>query len=165
MVYFNSDLHLGHRNIATYRQLKNSDYHDELIFDMLSIANKRDTVFLLGDIFFASPKLPEYLRLIASLPCAFKYILGNHDTLDVISQLPSNVKLMPALVSYKHCWLSHCPIHPAEFRERTLNIHGHLHSEIIQDSRYINVNPDVTNFKLVSLDEIREKEQTCSSQS
>ena len=156
MVYFTADLHLGHRNIPKYRPIFSSlQEHDNYMFSLLAPLNKRDILFILGDFIFDGDHYTSYMQRIASLPCQLRIILGNHDSLNLIDSRPPNVKLLNPLRSYKNMWLSHCPIHPKELRSRTANIHGHLHLETIPDHRYYNVNVDVSNYQLVTLDTIK----------
>lgn len=50
---FTSDWHLNHKSILKYRpQFSSIEEHDQSIFDQLAVLNKRDTVFVIGDILF-----------------------------------------------------------------------------------------------------------------
>jgi calcineurin-like phosphoesterase family protein len=57
--------------------------------------------------------------------------------------------------SYKSFWLSHCPIHPQELRNRKANIHGHLHGSVLNDPRYFDVCPEKHNYQMVDYEEIK----------
>ena len=84
--------------------------------------------------------------------------MGNHDSTLLYTQtIAANLTILPPLVNYKNFWLSHCPIHPQEMRDRKGNVHGHLHGSKIEDPLYFNVNFDNNNFNLVSLDTIKEQ--------
>ena len=162
-VFLSSDWHLGHKNISLHRNLPSNQYHDQRIFGMATPLTKRDTLWLLGDTIFPVNDPRPYTEMFKHLRCQINLVPGNHDDIEVLialAQYYPHVHLKPGLVSYKNYWLSHCPIHPSELRDRTLNLHGHLHQEKIDDPRYVNVNPDVTNYKLVSLDDIKLIEQT-----
>lgn len=65
-----------------------------------------------------------------------------------------NILIQLPLFSYKNTWISHCPIHPQELRNRDGNIHGHLHNSIVPDLRYFNVNLDVNGYDFVPLTKI-----------
>ena len=157
-VFFTSDPHLGHRNILKYRACFSSiEEHDEAFFSQLYALNKRDVVKILGDVVIEKcrPEVYEYYaERLASARCRVQVMLGNHDDLALLKA--AGIEMLRPLISYKNMWLSHCPIHPQEFRGRTLNIHGHLHGEVVPDARYVNVNLDVNNYRFVSLDEIKE---------
>lgn len=157
MVYFTSDLHLLHKGIVKYRPFESVEEHDQFMLDKIATLTKRDVLFILGDFMFDSPRFMYYDTLLAKMPCKIKLLLGNHDSRIFYSRIPSNIELMLPLVNYKGFWLSHCPIHPQEMRERKGNIHGHLHDEILDDPLYFNVNIDVNNYEFVSLDQIKEK--------
>ena len=158
-VIFTSDLHLGHRNIHKFREPFNScKEHDEYIFNELSQLNKRTIVYILGDFLFDGPHLEEYLKTLAKFPCLFRIVPGNHDSKSLYTQsIANNILVELPLFTYKNAWLSHCPIHPQEIRNRLGNIHGHLHGTVIEDSRYFNVNLDVNNYKFVELETILTK--------
>ena len=155
MVYFSSDFHLGHKNIHKYRDFGSEN--GEFILNQLSELKKRDILFVLGDFLFPGPDYEKYLEAIGKMPFRMKLILGNHDSLDLYdaSKRPKNIELQLPLFSYKNMWVSHAPIHPNEIRNRTGCIHGHLHKEILDDPRYLNVNIDVQG-RFVTLDEIKE---------
>ena len=156
MRYFTSDFHFGHKNILKYRnEFLAIEEHDQAIYDMLDKTTKRDIVTVVGDVVFASEHELDYLAALSKFPCRFEIILGNHDALHLISQYPANMTISYGIAGIKEFWVSHCPIHSNEFRNRVANIHGHLHKEFIDDSRYVNVNVDVTNYRLISLEEIR----------
>ena len=158
MVFFSSDFHLCHRAICKYRpQFKTPLEHDRYMMDLMKKLGKRDVLFLLGDFLFDGDNYKEYLEEIKTYRCRIKLILGNHDSKRLYKDtIDSNIELQLPLFSYKNMWLSHCPIHPSELRNRLGNIHGHLHKEILEDERYFDVCPEKHNFELVSLDTIKE---------
>lgn len=158
-VLFTSDLHLGHRSIHQYRKsFESAAQHDLQVLDSLSQLGKRTILYVLGDFLFDGPYLESYLRDISKMPLTIKLVPGNHDSKSLYTQtIASNISIELPLFSYKSAWVSHCPIHPHEMRNRIGNIHGHLHHEILHDTRYFNVNLDVNDFKFVPLDNILTK--------
>lgn len=169
LVYFASDLHLGHKNITRFREgFSSAEEHHEIILDnLLSTVSKRDTIFLLGDVAFDNSYC---LRLLLGLQHATKivWVPGNHDVsvqtiLTFAEQLeyPAGKLHLPAFTSYKGWWLSHCPIHPDEIRNRKGNIHGHTHNYNIDDPRYINVSMEqLPNWKPVLFTELTNENRT-----
>lgn len=160
-VYMASDLHVGHESICKYRtQFSSQDEHDNIIIDnLLSPVSKRDTIYLLGDLFFQDSKhlIDKISKNVANL----KWILGNHDTDRKVRRdnvkyaaTKSNVNIF-GLLNYKQFWLSHCPLHESELRGK-FNIHGHLHHTTIDDSRYFNVCLEHINYKPILFDEIKD---------
>ncbi len=156
-VYYTSDLHWGHRAILKYRgdSFKTIEEHDQVFVDNFNkVVNKRDTVFFLGDIAFTE----EGLKNMEKLRHCHKKILylGNHDTLPTEKYL-EYFDEVHALRSYKNFWLSHCPIHPQEMRNRKGNIHGHLHDSVLEDplKQYFDVSPEKHDYQLVDFEDIK----------
>lgn len=177
-----SDLHLGHASVTRWRtQFKTAEEHHETIFEgLISAVNKRDVLYLLGDIAFDQ----YWLQRVAGIKCAKKVaILGNHDTegrgdvegyhyAAVFDEIHSLFKKRTGKGLPK-VWLSHAPIHPQELRG-CINIHGHTHynnikyecrpcmaesCEVacryeIKDPRYINICPEQTDWKPVVFQEL-----------
>ena len=161
MNYFTSDFHLGHRVLVPkYRNFSSQDEHDSLILDMISKLKKRDILYILGDFIFDSERYDYYIQQMNKMSCRIKLVMGNHDSLKMYKQdIAKNIEIQLPLFSYKNMWVSHCPIHEEELRNRDLNIHGHLHGGVIDSDRYFNVNLDNNNFKLVTLDEIKARQK------
>ena len=151
-VYFTSDWHFGHKAILKYRDFETIEEHDETFLrNYKKTVTKRDRVFFLGDIAFTKEGLDKLKPLIG-----YKILyLGNHDTLKVQEYLEVFDEIH-ALRSYKNFWITHCPIHPQELRNRKGCIHGHLHASVLDDDRYFDVCPEKHNFELVEFDTIKE---------
>lgn len=165
-VYFTSDPHLGHKNIAKFRPwVKSMEQSNQMFFDAwASTIKKRDVVYLLGDVAFDW----QSLLYLNELPGRKILIKGNHDDL-----LPTRAQVevfeeIYGLLKYKGFWLSHAPIHPSEMRGRIANVHGHIHDKIVINSHclvpnpaYVNVCIDhlypTTGKMFLSLDELRAK--------
>lgn len=154
-MYFTSDLHLGHSAILKYReQFSNADDHDSVILDMFAKLKKRDVVKILGDFIFDSDKYDFYVEQFKKMPCRIQVVMGNHDSKRLYREDRFEIQL--PLYSYKNFWLSHCPIHPQELRNRIGNIHGHLHKSFIDDDRYFEVGLDNNDMSLIHMDKIKE---------
>jgi len=152
-VYFTSDWHFGHKAILKYRDFESIEQHDQTFIDNFNkVVNKRDTVFFMGDIAFTE----EGLKKLNELKYCHKKILylGNHDTLKTEEYL-KYFDEVHALRSYKNFWLSHCPIHPQEMRNRIGNIHRHLHASILDDKNYFDVSPEKHNYELIDFEDIK----------
>ena len=80
MVFFTSDLHLGHRNIIRLcnRPFSSIDEMDEYLIEKWNKkVTNADTVYILGDLMFRNEKPPEeYLRQLRGKK---HLIIGNHD--------------------------------------------------------------------------------------
>lgn len=158
-VFFTSDWHLDHKNVLNFlsddgervRPFTSIDEHNETLLDnYLKVVKPADTVYFLGDVSFSF----RGLELIKNLPGNKYLVRGNHDKYSITKYVEVFADVL-GIVTYKEFWLSHCPIHPDEMRNRTANIHGHTHHNMIQDHRYFNVCPEVNNFEPIHLDFIR----------
>lgn len=165
-VRFISDLHFGHKWMATHRGFEDVSHHDEHIINQWnSVVNKRDLVYILGDITMESS---EHYYKLSSLKGRKKIILGNHDKLQHIPELLKYVEGVSGMIKLKGIWLTHCPIHEREFEFRvSRNIHGHIHEhtimkwedygfkdELVPDTRYINVSCEQIDYKPKTLHEL-----------
>jgi len=165
-VYFTSDPHLAHKNIAKFRPWVTSVEQSDSMFlsEWGKTIKKRDIVFVLGDVAFDETSLAK----LGSLQGRKILIKGNHDNM-VSTELQCAVfEEIYGLLSYKKFWLSHAPIHSSEMRSRIANIHGHIHDKIVMNKHlgipnpsYVNVCVDhlypTTGKMFASLDEIRAK--------
>lgn len=164
-VYFISDLHLFHKNICKYRtQFTSTQDHDSCVISgILKTVTKRDTLWVLGDNFMVNDndEVSQAKKVITEIAIAcnwnLKFVLGNHCTdnksrRDLVRWI-SQVFEVHSLVKYKRFWLSHHPIHPDELRGK-YNIYGHVHTNEIDDQRYVCVCCESVNFKPISLAEI-----------
>lgn len=144
-VYFCSDLHIGHKNIANFRKEMTSEQNNRYIIKSHwdSIVSKRDLVWVLGDAAFTE----EAIDWIGTLSGHKRLVRGNHDDLPIQSYLRVFEEVY-GLVKYKGLWLSHPPIHPDELRGKP-NLHGHTH--------YFNMKTDIVNedHSLTSVDDTR----------
>lgn len=166
MVYFTSDLHLGHKAIPKYRtRFKDMKEHDDYIIDKILSLGKRDLLFILGDFLFDGPNYEEYIERLSNKKCRIKLVMGNHDSLKLYKEDIFEIQL--PLFSYKNMWISHCPIHPQELRNRSCNIHGHIHLGKVKATandhsthkKYFNVNLDVNDYDFVNIEFIKRKYQ------
>ncbi len=146
-----SDLHLGHKNIHKFRsEFSTADEHHETIFENLAMnIKKADSLLLLGDVAFSK----YWLEKVSSINCKkITLVCGNHDTENRIKMIDlcNAYDEVQSLFSKRNIWFSHCPIHDTQFRGKIFNIHGHLHADKIDDSRYINACVEHHGFKPVS---------------
>lgn len=159
-VYVISDTHFAHTNILRYRtNFSSIEEHDNTITEnILSICGKRDSLYILGDVVIYNNGL-YYLEKIAKNVEFLHICLGNHDherknspTLEDYMKLCKSVFGMK---KYKSSWLTHAPLHPEELRGK-INIHGHVHSNSVEDDRYVNVSCENVGFKPINFADIFE---------
>ncbi len=156
-LYYMADLHIGHKNILKYRDCFDTiEQHDSMIMEnILRTTNKRDSLWLLGDILFDSNAV-EFMREISNHVGQLNWVLGNHDTdnkqrLNNVQQVIDEglCTRVGAIFNRNGSWLTHAPLHPLELRGKT-NIHGHVHDQTINDDRYFNVSCENVKFTPVS---------------
>lgn len=152
--FFISDLHLGHENMARRRGFSCADEMNEhIIKQWNSVVCKRDLVFILGDI--TMEKTRDYPML--SMLNGFKtVILGNHDQPQHTPELLKYVNKVAGMIDYKYNYiLTHCPVHESQLEFRySYNIHGHVHSNSIDDERYINVCAEVIDYTPKTIEQL-----------
>ena len=80
MIYFTSDLHLGHKNIIKlcHRPFASLEEMDEtLVSNWNQVVTNGDTVYIIGDLMFRTQNHP--LDVLKRLRGKKNLILGNHD--------------------------------------------------------------------------------------
>jgi calcineurin-like phosphoesterase family protein len=161
-VYFISDLHFNHENMAIKRGFNNAqEMNDHIIKCWNSVVNKKDTVWILGDI--TMEKTQGY-ELLDKLKGFKKVVLGNHDKPQHVPELLKYVNSVSGMVKYKGNILTHCPIHESEIGRFNKNVHGHVHENSIMiislkcdlfgnlikntkiDDKYLNVSCEAINY-------------------
>lgn len=153
-VFIIADTHFGHKKILEFeagsRSFPTIEAHDdELVRRWNDAVKPKDTVWHLGDVLFGEAAFATLGRLNG----VKKLVMGNHDRypmwryLEHFSQVFGTVKLRDYI-------LSHVPVHPGQFGRFKGNIHGHLHSNVLDDARYINVSAEQVNLTPVLLDKL-----------
>lgn len=173
MLYYTSDLHLGHKNIIDYehRPFKDVDDMTEGLIERWNNKVKSDTdiTFILGDFAFRN----QYMNKAKILECfkrlnGYKYLVpGNHEnylTKDFIEEISiddNNTWIMNSLTEivddYRIVILCHYPIEEWNGKYRgTYHVHGHIHSQDIIHNipKRFNCGVDVRNYEPVTLDEM-----------
>lgn len=154
-----ADLHLDHGpGILKIRpQFKTVEEHDKFVIDELNrTANKHDTLLLLGDIGIGAKSYGmlktlncQNVILVPGNHCgerspidssAFKYMMGAYTR-----YLPhSKIKAV----------FTHIPVHPSCLDRWHVNIHGHLHDQVVDDPRYFCVSAEQLHFKPIDMESI-----------
>lgn len=137
------DLHLGSDIIAEFRGYKDAwDFwqcYEEVHNSQVSYASQ--PVFILGDIAINS----DWLSFLNKLKGKLHLVLGNHDILplaqyqEVASSSAGTVNAM-VMLPHEKIVLTHFPVHTCFFegnKTNWKNYHAHLHTQAINDSRYL----------------------------
>lgn len=154
---FISDLHFGHENMAKRRGFKDSFEMDEYIIKKWnSVVNKRDFVYILGDITMEKTKWYFYLDQLKGKK---RVVLGNHDFRNHVPELLKYVDCVSGCENFNHngnkFFLTHIPIHPFELLYRVkYNIHGHVHENTLKDDKYINVSCEQIDYTPKTIGEL-----------
>ncbi len=136
MIYFTSDLHLGHKNIINYCERPFNDVHEmnKTILDNINkVVGFDDELYILGDFCFKSKKPIEYRsRIICQ---KVHIILGNHDKeKDYFNQEESGFLSINYVKEIIYCnqriYLSHYAhrVWPASHKGSWM-LYGHTHSK------------------------------------
>ena len=182
-VFLVSDTHFGHEKTCSVfkredgsplRPFANAAEMDEVMVQRWNeTVNPHDKVYHLGDVAMGKKALPIMSRLNGDKVL----IRGNHDIFDV------NV-YTPYFRDVRGChmldgmFLSHVPIHPESLHRFGTNIHGHLHANRVKkmrgidvatgeilysnenDPRYHSVCVELTDFRPISFDDVRQRIRT-----
>ena len=162
-VYFISDCHFGHKNLAErFRNMTVEQSDNALIENWNRRVKKNDIVYYLGDFSMDSPEvLKRYLDRLNGNICI---IGGNHDTRRVCSKFKELGVTVIGCIGYKGYILSHLPVHKKVLREGPYkryrgNIHGHIHAYELISPDYISVAADLNNMTPLTLEEIIDKQK------
>lgn len=174
MIYFTSDLHLGHTNVL---KLCNRPFQTVEEMDVTLIKNwnkritNRDTVYVVGDIVWDKKKLALYMEQLNGKKVL---IIGNHDRewsrreesknyfTDILPYLEMNMDGHPIT-------LCHYPMlewngSREHIRKRVgYHIHGHIHNRVsdkynVLYTQYnaLNAGVDINGYVPVTLEELLE---------
>lgn len=166
MIHFTSDPHLFHANFlkflddggAPIRPFSSVDEMNErIVSGWNSVVRDGDKVYCLGDVTFDYGE--KFTTLWSHLRGSKRLILGNHDDLKrcggVLGRQFKKIMVWRQFTNVSPGFVcTHIPIHSGYFRKVEFNVHGHLHQNLVQDWRYINVCVERTNYVPVSFDEI-----------
>jgi calcineurin-like phosphoesterase family protein len=171
-IFFASDHHFHHKNILTF---KNSDDTPLRVFDDVDHMNEHmvychnrvvrptDKVYFLGDVCMS--RNAKGLEILGRMNGEKVLIKGNHDLANA-SQYLQYFKDIRGSHQFDGMILTHIPIHPESLARWGLNVHGHLHNNVVMirgfadkpiepDPRYFNVSMERINFTPISLEEVK----------
>lgn len=177
-----ADPHFDHANILNFERspgVKLRDFPDVETMNETMIDNWNrtvkdgDRVYLLGDVAF-HPRVFE--KIIPRLKGRIVLVPGNHEP----PKMRKYFRLFDDVRGYvvkKGVIMSHIPIHPGSLSRWRINIHGHLHANVVKkdiinpmygrgswddeievpDPRYVCVSMEHINFTPKSLSKIIEE--------
>ncbi len=187
--FFISDTHFGHKNIITFKRGDNTPLRDfasveamdeHMVENWNSVVKPKDTIYHLGDVVINRKALPILERLNGRKVL----IKGNHD----IFKLRDYSSYFEDIRAYKVMTkegiiCSHIPIHHDSLSRWKINLHGHLHSNVVTrdelmpplgnngwieymrvpDERYMCVSVEHINYTPLSYDEVLKRINALSS--
>lgn len=174
MVFFTSDLHLGHGNILTLcgRPFTSVEEMDAAIIrNWNKRVQKCDTVYILGDVLWDKRRVGEYMHALNGKK---HLIVGNHDT--PWARKAANQGYFEEVVPYLETHLNGYPVTMCHYpmlewkgsREDPphrigYHIHGHIHNRVSDEYRplyrqfnALNAGMDVNGFTPVTFEELLE---------
>ena len=165
-IFLCSDHHLGHSNLLTFKRNDGSPLrsfasiteHDEfLIYKHNCVVKPTDKVYFLGDVCNKGS-----LHKLGRMNGEKILIKGNHDTLK-ISDYVQYFKDIRGSHQFDGMLLTHIPVHTESLGRWPMNVHGHLHANVVKmgntqvpDPRYLNVSMEcLPDYTPLSLEEVK----------
>lgn len=135
--FFIGDTHFGHKNIINYSAkyrltldkvpFATIQEHDEALVERWNATvGPKDKVIHCGDFCFGARNLPIASRLNGRK----QLVMGNHDHYASADYLKYFEKLSGA-VQFESIIVTHIPVHINQMGRFWMNIHGHLHHEVV----------------------------------
>ena len=169
-IFFASDHHFHHQNILTFknqdgtrlREFESAEHMNEhMVTSHNNVVKPQDKVYFLGDV--TMTRNATGLEILGRLNGEKVLVKGNHD-LCTAQQYLKYFKDIRGSHQFDGIILTHIPIHPESLARWGLNVHGHLHSNVVRmqlaqipDRRYFNVSVERINYTPISLEQIKKQ--------
>lgn len=167
-IWFRSDDHFGHDNTwklfkkhdgTPLRPFSSSEEMNEFMVEAHNaLVKPTDRVYFLGDVVINR----KFLDIIPRLNGRKKLVLGNHDIYDNKYYHAAGFEQLSSYRVYVDQFIcSHIPLHPDCVTVRYKgNLHGHLHGNVINDPKYLNVSVEQIGFAPINIDQVMERFQS-----
>lgn len=165
-IWFISDHHFFHENILKFtgddgvRIRPSFATVDEMNWEMVerwnAVVKPQDKVWHLGDVAFkTTEKAAELDNLLGKLHGHKRMLAGNHDNL----KSPALLRHFEKIELWKGFkdegfTCSHIPLRLDSLRDGTVNVHGHIHQNLMDEPGYVNVCVEVRNYTPVHMDQL-----------
>lgn len=151
-IFLIADTHFGHKNICKFepehRPFGSVEEHDEeLVKRWNSVVKPTDTVWHLGDVLFGV----KSFDLLPRLNGTKKLVMGNHDHYSMHLYMDHFTRVAGSAEVAGYV-LTHMPVHNSQSTRYKGNIHGHLHSNMLDSDFHINVSAEQVNLTPISLE-------------
>lgn len=169
-IFFISDHHFHHKNILTFktqddlplREFSDVDHMNEIMIQRHNeVVKPNDKVYFLGDVCMS--RNAKGLEILSRLNGKKVLVKGNHDMCS-LNQYLQYFKDVRGSHQFDGMILTHIPIHPESLARWGLNVHGHLHQNVVRmplsqipDRRYFNVSVERVNYTPISLEEVKKQ--------
>lgn len=168
-IFFTADMHFGHENMISFvdyngqkvRPFNTCEECDELMIENWnSMVKPQDKIYVLGDVCFNKNLGDKIMPRLNGKKCLIR---GNHDNfkLSWYALWFYDVRGCHNLENYL---LTHIPVHLDSKARFKMNVHGHLHRNIVYkneneikvpDVWYRNVCMDYNNYKPIPFEQIQ----------
>lgn len=157
-----SDTHFAHENCYKFlnfdgtkmRPWNSSTEADEYMIEQWNIVVKpQDKIYHLGDVGFKRNEVESILKRLNGHKILIK---GNHDIfkLAFYSRFFEDIR---GCYNFEGLIMTHIPVHPESKNRFKLNLHGHLHYNLVEQGKdrwYRNCCVERNEYKPIPLDEI-----------
>ena len=157
-----SDTHFGHTNCwqlfkkedgSPLRPFSSTEEMDEYMVDAWNkTVRPNDKVYHLGDVVINR----RYLKTLERLNGDKVLVKGNHDIFKLEDYL-KYFRDIRACQVMDNILMTHIPVHSTSKGRFRANVHGHMHSNVIDDDWYINVSVEQIGFTPISFEVLRKR--------
>lgn len=157
--FFISDTHFGHENSLNWKDPQGNplrpfssaeEMDSAMVENWNSVVSTNDKVYHLGDVVIKKPSL----GVLSHLNGQKVLVMGNHDIFGHKEYL-KYFKSIYGVRVFDDMVLSHVPLHPGSVQRFKFNVHGHLHSNKVDDYRYFNVSVERIGFTPIAVEDLR----------
>lgn len=172
-IWFTSDSHFFHENILKFTgnddkrirpEFDNVGQMNEVMVERWnSVVKPGDKVWHLGDVAFKTGQRAEELhKLLRSLNGRKRLVVGNHDNIKSPAIL-NNFDKIELWKGFKDegFTCTHIPLRLDQLRDGAVNVHGHIHQNLMHEAGYVNVCVEVRNYLPVHMDQIIKEVREC----
>ena len=168
MIFYTSDLHIGHKNAIRFDSRPFADVEEmerEIIRRWNNKVSLSDDVYILGDVFYNCKK--DKSEFLKSLNGRLHLVVGNHDfdllkDAEAMSCFVSAEQIEQIVDNGRQVIMCHFPIISWNKKHRgTYHLYGHVHKKIDEDTlfmikqeRAFNAGCMINNYEPCSLNEI-----------
>jgi len=156
-----SDTHFSHEGVCRFLRADGgklrpwdtaAEMDEALVERWNSIVRPKDKVYHLGDV--AIPR--KGLDVLSRLNGDKVLIKGNHDIFK-LKDYTEHFRDVRGYGVVDNIIMSHIPVHPDSKGRFRANIHGHLHSNKLDDPWYLNVSVEQIDFTPISFEDAKKR--------